>query len=67
MGGIDLQTIGIQVANYRKQIAQLKDRITDLEIERDGLKLVIEDILLSPSTHEYYSDDTGNPHPMNDN
>ena len=61
---MDLQSTGIQISNYRKQIAQLKARVVDLEIERDSLRLVIEEILLSPGSYEHY---TGNKsHPMND-
>ena len=60
---MDLKSIGRKLAWCRKRISQLEAEVTDLQIERDGLKLVIEDILLAPGTHEYYS---GRQHPMKD-
>ena len=60
---MDLQSIGRQLAWCRKRISQLEAEVTDLQIERDGLKLVIEEILLSPGTYEYYGE---KPHPMKD-
>ena len=53
---MDLQTIGIVIAKYRK-------RIKELEQENDDLRQLVEDIILAPGMHEFY---TGKSHPMND-
>ena len=60
MEKFDLQTAGIKLANARKEIERLGQENTDLRIQIDGYKMLIEEILLAPGTYDYF---TGN-HPM---
>ena len=56
----DLQTAGIKIVKQRQKIRRLETENTDLRIQIDGYKMLIEEILLAPGTYDYF---TGN-HPM---
>ena len=58
---MDLQSIGRQLAWYRRENKKLHEELVDCQIKLDGMKLLLEEVMLSPGSYEYFTDRSNHP------